>query len=79
MTDARAACAPLPFGFARRFGILLEQHGNQWGLAMRADTPLTALAEARRMYQRELPLRLLSPECLYSRRSSAELGLPLLV
>jgi general secretion pathway protein E len=60
MTDARDACAPLPFGFARRFGILLEQHGNQWGLAVRADTPLTALAEARRMYQRELPLRLLS-------------------
>ena len=51
---------PLPFGFARRFGILLACDEGEWGLVLRSDTPLTAIAEARRLCAQELPLRLLS-------------------
>ncbi len=56
-------CEPLPFGFARRFGILLACDEGEWGLVLRSDTPLTAIAEARRLCAQELPLRLLpAPE-----------------
>ena len=56
-------CEPLPFGFARRFGILLECDEGEWRLTLRSDTPLTAIAEARRLCAQELPLRLLpAPE-----------------
>ncbi|MGY2288315.1 type II secretion system ATPase GspE [Pseudomonas sp. SDO528_S397] len=46
----------LPFGFARRFGILLDREGTQWRLVLRADTPLSAVAEARRVYGPALPM-----------------------
>ena len=48
----------LPFGFARRFGVLLDD-GH---LVVRGDTPLSAIAEARRLSECELPLRLLAGE-----------------
>ncbi|WP_341960464.1 type II secretion system ATPase GspE [Pseudomonas sp. RC10] len=39
----------LPFGFARRAGVLHEVHqGTEW-LSIRPDTPLTACAEAQRL------------------------------
>ncbi|QXI28964.1 type II secretion system ATPase GspE [Pseudomonas vanderleydeniana] len=47
----------LPFGFARRFGVLLEPQGETATLLIRADTPLTALAEARRQLGRDWPLQ----------------------
>ncbi|NWD05799.1 type II secretion system ATPase GspE [Pseudomonas gingeri] len=49
----------LPFGFARRFGVLLEAQGATALLSIRADTPLTALSEARRMLGREWPVQVL--------------------
>jgi general secretion pathway protein E len=45
----------VPFGFARRYGLLIEDEG----VVLRMDTPLTALAEVRRACGRELPLRIL--------------------
>ncbi|MCS3512973.1 type II secretion system ATPase GspE [Pseudomonas grimontii] len=49
---------PLPFGFARRFGVLIDDGY----LSVRSDTPLSAIAEARRLGDDELPLRLLTHE-----------------
>lgn len=49
---------PLPFGFARRFGVLLDD-GH---LIVRCDTSLSAIAEARRLTDHELPLRMLTVE-----------------
>ena len=71
MTGVSDVCQPLPFGFARRFGVLLERDGDEWGLALRADTPLTALAEARRICGREFPLRLLSAPVFAARLAAA--------
>ncbi|HEF4760399.1 TPA: type II secretion system ATPase GspE [Pseudomonas putida] len=62
---------PLPFGFARRFGVLLEREGDEWSLAIRADTPLTAVAEARRVCGGDLSLRLLQPEDFSDRLAAA--------
>lgn len=50
----------LPFGFARRFGVLLDAAGSR--LLIRADTSLTALAEVRRLCARELSIEVLEPE-----------------
>lgn len=58
MTDSQA---PLPFGFARRFGVLLEGAGPTLTLVMRGDTPLTAVAEVRRLCGRDLPIQVLEP------------------
>ena len=58
---------PLPFGFARRFGVLID-NGH---LALRADTPLSALAEARRLMDHELPLRLLAEDAFAVRLAEA--------
>ena len=41
--------ARLPFSFARRFGVLLDTSTTPAALLIRADTPLTALAEAQRL------------------------------
>ena len=40
--------ARLPFSFARRFGVLLDTSATPASVLIRNDTPLTALAEARR-------------------------------
>ena len=40
--------ARLPFGFARRFGVMLDTSSTPATLLLRTDTPLTALAEAQR-------------------------------
>ena len=48
----------LPFGFARRFGLLIDDEG----VGLRIDTPLTALAEARRACGRDLPLQILGAD-----------------
>ena len=50
----------LPFGFARRFGVLLDAAGSR--CSYRADTSLTALAEVRRLCARELSIEVLEPE-----------------
>lgn len=70
--------AALPFGFARRYGVLLEGEGPTLSLAMRRDTPLTAVAEVRRLCGRELPIQLLEPAqfatrlaCVYRQGQSA--------
>jgi general secretion pathway protein E len=49
---------PLPFYFARRFGVLLHD-GH---MVIRGETPLSAIAEARRLTDHELPLRILSAD-----------------
>ena len=43
------AVVRLPFSFARRFGVLLDMSTTPAALLIRADTPLTALAEAQRL------------------------------
>lgn len=62
MMSSTVVCEPLPFGFARRFGVLLEREGDELHLAICADTPLTAVAEALRVCGGDLQLRMLSPE-----------------
>ncbi|ALE90066.1 type II secretion system ATPase GspE [Pseudomonas versuta] len=47
----------LPFSFARRFGVLLDFTASPPALLIRADTPLTALAEARRWAGQALDLQ----------------------
>lgn len=54
---------PLPFGFARRFGVLLDD-GH---MVVRSDAPLSAIAEARRLSDHELPLQMLSVEAFAER------------
>ena len=71
MTHSSDGCPPLPFGFARRFGVLLESEGDKASLAVRADTPLTALAEARRTCARELSLQVLTPDIFATRLAAA--------
>lgn len=39
----------LPFGFAKRFGVLLQQHGDSWTLFVNPATPANALLEVRRV------------------------------
>ncbi|MDU9036384.1 type II secretion system ATPase GspE [Pseudomonas corrugata] len=70
--------APLPFGFARRHGVLLDGEGAAVSLVMRCDAPLTALAEVRRRCGRELPIQVLEPAqfatrlaCVYRQGQSA--------
>ena len=60
MSESRAGCTQLPFSFARRFGVLLEHGRAEPSLAMRADTPLTAVAEARRVCGQDLPIHILA-------------------
>lgn len=60
----------LPFGFARRFGVVLEGSGEPLTLLMRADTPLTAVAEVRRWAGRELVLRIVEAEPFAARLAS---------
>ncbi|WP_392893572.1 type II secretion system ATPase GspE [Pseudomonas migulae] len=61
----------LPFGFARRFGVLLESEGHEPSLVLRADTPLTALSEARRAFARHLPIRVLDADEFATRLAAA--------
>jgi len=46
----------LPFGFARRFGVLWQGQGETAVLLIRPDTPLSALSEARRQLGRGCPV-----------------------
>ena len=62
---------PLPFGFARRFGVLLEGVAPQQHLSIRNDAPLTALAEVRRLSGRELPLHVITAEAFATRLAQA--------
>lgn len=57
----------LPFGFARRFGVLLDHSGAEACLALRDDAPLTALAEARRVCGRDLPWQVLAADAFAAR------------
>lgn len=58
---------PLPFGFARRFGVLLDD-GQ---LVVRSDTPLSAIAEARRLSDHEWPLQVLAGDAFAERLAQA--------
>ncbi|NWB90843.1 type II secretion system ATPase GspE [Pseudomonas agarici] len=60
----------LPFGFARRFGVLLEAQGETALLSIRDDTPLTALSEARRVLGRDWPVQVLD-EPMFAARLAA--------
>ncbi|MFW0758178.1 type II secretion system ATPase GspE [Pseudomonas sp. H11T01] len=70
MTWQGVFCEQLPFGFARRFGVLLEGTGDALSLSVRADTPFSAMAEARRLSGRELPLQVLEPAVFAARLAS---------
>ncbi|MHC8364822.1 type II secretion system ATPase GspE [Pseudomonas sp. ZT5P21] len=61
----------LPFGFARRFGVLLEGEGADMSLVLRTDTPMTALSEARRVCARNLPIRVLDATVFAARLAAA--------
>jgi len=61
----------LPFGFARRLGVLLEGSGEALSLSIRSDTPLTALAEVRRVTGRDLPVQVLEPAMFATRLAGA--------
>ena len=52
--------ARLPFSFARRFGVLLDTSTTPAALLIRADTPLTALAEAQRLACGEVAIQVIS-------------------
>ena len=58
---------PLPFGFARRHGVLLDGEGSTLCLLMRRDTPLSAVAEVRRLWGRELPIQVVEPAMFAAR------------
>lgn len=58
---------PLPFGFARRFGVLLDDGL----LVVRSDTPLSAIAEARRLSDHEWPLQVLAGDAFAERLAQA--------
>ena len=51
----------LPFSFARRLGVLIDATSTPATLWVRADTPLTAIAEARRWAGCELVVQLIEP------------------
>ncbi|KAB0493850.1 type II secretion system ATPase GspE [Pseudomonas vancouverensis] len=55
-------CEQLPFGFARRFGVLLERDADAFRLVLRDDAALGALAEARRLCARELPFQVVAAD-----------------
>lgn len=69
----------LPFGFARRFGVLCEDVQGRTTLSIRADTPLSALSEAQRVLgRREMAWQVLDAAqfashmaCVYSDGQSA--------
>jgi general secretion pathway protein E len=61
----------LPFGFARRSGVLLERDGDDCCLVLRADAPLSALAEARRLCARELPVKIVAADQYATRLAAA--------
>ncbi|WP_460140440.1 type II secretion system ATPase GspE [Pseudomonas sp. S2_E01] len=63
--------AALSFGFARRFGVLLAHEETGPCLMLRADTPLTALSEARRRCARDLPIRVLDADQFAARLGTA--------
>ncbi len=44
-----AAKVRLPFGFAKRFGVLLQAQADGWLLVVNPQTPPTALLEVRRL------------------------------
>lgn len=71
MNEPRESLQQLPFGFARRFGVLLENDGPGSSLVLRANTPLTALSEARRASARDLPMRVLEPDVFAARLAVA--------
>ena len=57
-----ASSPRLPFGFARRFGVLLDARSTPAVLLMRDGAPLTALAEVRRRAGGELAVKRVSDE-----------------
>ena len=71
MSESRESLQQLPFGFARRFGVLLEHDGPGSSLVLSANTPLTALSEARRASARDLPMRVLEPDVFATRLAVA--------
>ncbi len=71
MTSQLRYSEQLPFGFARRLGVLLEGAGETLNLSIRSDTPLTALTEVRRVTGRDLPVRVLEPAEFATRLASA--------
>jgi general secretion pathway protein E len=66
-----AICEQLPFGFARRFGVLLERAGDDPCLVLRADAPLIALAEARRLCGPQLPVQIVTADQYAARLAAA--------
>ena len=71
MTQATGFDEKLPFSFARRLGVLLEGTGPTLRLAIRNDTPLTALAEVRRLAGLDLPLEILESAVFATRLADA--------
>ncbi|HGY9623833.1 type II secretion system ATPase GspE [Pseudomonas putida] len=62
--------ASLPFSFARRHGILLDQQADEPALLMREDASLAAMAEACRLVGSAWPLRQVDDACFAERLAS---------
>nr|WP_283939235.1 type II secretion system ATPase GspE [Pseudomonas sp. T1.Ur] len=60
----------MPFGFARRHGVLLDGEGPTLRLVMRGDAPFTAVAEIRRLCDREVPIERVEPAQFAARLAS---------
>ena len=71
MSGSGVHCEQLPFGFARRFGVLLDRTGDDWWLVLRADTPLAAISEAQRVCGRDLILVRVNAEAFAVRLAAA--------
>lgn len=52
----------LPFGFAKRFGVMISYTGEQPELLIKSDTQMPALMETRRLLGEALPFRVVSDE-----------------
>ncbi|MCL5460155.1 hypothetical protein M3M33_16070, partial [Loigolactobacillus coryniformis] len=67
----------LPFGFAKRHGVLLQQAANSWQLLINPNTNAAALLEVRRVLAQQFAVQKLSAvefeamlEAAYQRDSS---------
>ena len=63
----------LPFGFARRFGVLLDTSTQPASLLIRSDTPLTVLAEVQRRAGVEVHVQRV-PDAHFNERLTHKIG-----
>lgn len=60
LADDVPANQRLPFGFAQRFGVMIAYSDSNTELLIKADTPMSALLETRRLIGHPLPYRVIT-------------------